>query len=67
MNDRSTINARRSERPGLSSTELQAEERKVLAVLLVYAALILFAILGVKVLDRHVEKEQEPLVVGGTT
>jgi hypothetical protein len=29
MNDRSTINARRSERPGLSSTELQADGRQV--------------------------------------
>lgn len=65
MNDRSTINARRSEWPGLSAAELRTEERKVLAVLLLYAALIFFAIVGVKVLDRHMEKQQEPLTVGG--
>lgn len=65
MNDRSTINARRPEWSGLSASELRTEERKVLAVLLLYAALILFAILGVKVLDRDMVKQEEPLAVDG--
>ena len=53
MNDRSTINARRPEWPGLSAAELRTEERKVLAVLFLYAALIFFAIVGLKVLDHQ--------------
>jgi hypothetical protein len=67
MNDRSIINVRRPEWPGLSAAELQTEERKVLAMLLLCTALIFFAIVGVKMLDLHMEKPQEPLTVARTT
>ena len=53
--------------PASAPLNCRPRERKVLAVLLLYAALILFAILGAKVLDRQVEKEHEPLVVGEAT
>ena len=67
MNDRSIVKANRATWAGDSAAELQKEERKVLAVLLLYGALILFAIWGVKVLDRDMEEQQEPLTVGGST
>ena len=67
MSDRRTINVRKPEWPGLSAAELQTEERKVLAMLLLCTALIFFAIVGVKVLDLHMERPQEPLTVGRTT
>ena len=67
MSDRRTINVRKPEWPGLSAAELQTEERKVLAMLLLYTALIFFAIVGVTMLDLHLEKPQESLTVGGTT
>lgn len=65
MNDRSTIKAYRAGWPRLSAEELRTEEWKVLAVLLLYGALIFFAIWGVKVLDRDHETPPEPLTVGG--
>jgi|RhiMethySRZTD1v2_1073278.scaffolds.fasta_scaffold4142099_1 hypothetical protein len=67
MNDRSTINVTRAEWSGLSAADLQTEDRKVLAMLLLYTALIFFAIVGVTMLDLHLEKPQESLTVGGTT
>jgi hypothetical protein len=67
MNDRSIVKANPATWPGGSAAELRKEERKVLAVLLLYWALILFAIWGVKVLDRDMEEQQEPLAVGGST
>jgi hypothetical protein len=66
MNDRSTINTGRPQWPGLSAAELRTEERKVFALLLLYTALVFFAIVSVKALDPHREKPQEPLTVGGT-
>jgi hypothetical protein len=67
MNDRSIVKANRAMWPGGSAAELRNEERNVLAVLLLYGALILFAIWGVKVLDHDREEQQEPLAVGGST
>ena len=67
MNDRGTVNVTRPEWPGLSAADLQTEERKVLAMLLLYTALIFFAIVGVTMLDLHMEKPQESLTVGRTT
>jgi hypothetical protein len=67
MNDRRTVNVTRPEWPGLSAADLQTEERKVLAMLLLYTALIFFAIVGVTMLDLHMEKPQESLTVGRTT
>ncbi|HJR76927.1 MAG TPA: hypothetical protein VJ805_08130 [Nitrospiraceae bacterium] len=67
MTDRDIMKARRATWPCDGAAELRNEERKVLAVLLLYGALILFAIWGVKVLDRNMEEQQEPLAVGGST
>ena len=67
MNDRSIVKTNRATWPDDSVAELRNEERQVLAVLLLYGALILFAIWGVKVLDRDMEEQQEPLTVGGST
>jgi hypothetical protein len=67
MNDRSIVKTDRAMWPGDSAAELRNEERKVLAVLLLYGALILFAIWGVKVFDRVMEEQQEPPAVGGST
>jgi hypothetical protein len=67
MNDRSIVKANRATWPGDSAAELRKEERKVLAVLLLYGALILFAIWGVKVCDRDTEEQGEPLALSGST
>lgn len=63
MSDLGTINTSRTEWPARSEAELRSEERKVLAVLLLYGALILFAIWGVKVIDRSMEKQEDSLTV----
>ena len=51
MNNSSTAKARRATWLSDSVAELRSEERKVFAVLLLYGALILFAMWGVKVLE----------------
>jgi hypothetical protein len=63
MSDRGTVNTSRTERSARSAAELRSEERKVLAVLLLYGALILFAIWGVKVIERPMEKQEDSLIV----
>ena len=65
MNDRVTANTNRTEWPVRSADALRSEERKVLVVLLLYGALILFAIWGVKVLDRVDQAPQGSVPVDG--
>ena len=64
MNDRGTSNTRKAEWLARSATELRSEERRVLAVLLLYGALICFAIWGAQAIDRHMEKQDESLAAG---
>ena len=65
MNDRSTIHMKEPAWSDIHMAALRTEERKVLALLVLYTALILSAIWGMKVLERHVEGRREPISAGG--
>lgn len=67
MNDRSTIYTKETAWSDIDRAALRTEERKVLALLVLYTALILSAIWGMKVLERHVEGLHEPVNVGEIT
>ena len=67
MNDRRPGNTKRSEWPVDSAAALRAEEQRVFAALMLYVALILFAIWGVKMLDRHIEGEAPSSAAGVST
>jgi hypothetical protein len=64
MNDRRTVNMTGREWSGKSTAELRAEEQKVLVALIFYVMLILSAIWGVKVLDRHIEAQDKSSAAG---
>lgn len=61
MHDRSPVYTREPDWSGGDRTTLQTEERKVLALLVLYVALILSALWGVNRLERYVEAQQEPV------
>jgi hypothetical protein len=65
MNNSSTAKARRATWLSDSVAELRSEERKVFAVLLLYGALILFAMWGVKVLEPEGRPSQGFVPVSG--
>jgi len=65
MNDRSTIYTKEPAWTDIDRAALRTEEHKVLALLVLYTALILSAIRGVKVLERQVEGQQVPVSAGG--
>ena len=64
MNDRRTGNVERREWFGKSAAELRVEEQKVLVALIFYVMLILSAIWGLKVLDRHIEAQEKSSAAG---
>ncbi len=64
MHDRSTVYTRERDWSGGDRTALQTEERKVLALLVLSAALILSALWGVHRLERSLEGQQEPINAG---
>lgn len=66
MNDRSIRHTKEPAWSDIDGTALRTEERKVLALLVLYTALILSAIWGMKVLERHGEGRQGPVNAGGT-
>ena len=61
MHDLSPVYTREPDWSGGDRTTLQTEERKVLALLVLYVALILSALWGVNRLERYVEAQQEPV------
>lgn len=70
MNDRRRIRRYLAQPSAWSGTDLaalRAEERKALALLLLWTVLVISGIWGVRVLERHAERQQEPVVVGALT
>jgi hypothetical protein len=65
MNDRNITKYRATEWSDRRTAELRYEDRRVLAVLLLYGALIVFVIWGTKVLERDHDPQPEPVSVGG--
>lgn len=61
MHDRNPVYTREPDWSGGDRTTLQTEKRKVLALLVLYVALILSALWGVNRLERYVEAQQEPV------
>ncbi|MEX5217378.1 MAG: hypothetical protein AB7G68_11195 [Nitrospiraceae bacterium] len=59
MNDRRTGNMKRRAWFGKDTAELRAEEQKVLVALIFYVILVLSAIWGVEVLDRHLAAQDQ--------
>jgi hypothetical protein len=65
MNDRSTIYTREPTWTDIDRAALRTEEQKVLALLVLFTALVISGIWGMKVLERHVEGQQETISAGG--